>query len=63
MQPVRLIKDVDGNVLTGPRCVIGRFKEFFEKLMSEENVRKRDAQHISAVFVSTHRKVSEQAAA
>lgn len=34
-----MIKDKDGNVLIGVRSVMGRWKEYFEELMNEENER------------------------
>ena len=36
---MRVIKDRDGNVLTDARSVTGRWKEYFEELMNEENER------------------------
>ncbi|XP_016106680.1 uncharacterized protein [Sinocyclocheilus grahami] len=41
VQQVRVIKDRDGNVLTGDRRVRERWKEYFEELMNEENDRER----------------------
>ena len=39
VQQVRAIKDADGEVLTNEESVLRRWKEYFEKLMNEENVR------------------------
>ncbi|XP_061692833.1 uncharacterized protein LOC133509626 [Syngnathoides biaculeatus] len=39
VQQVRVIKDIDGNVLTGASSVLNRWREYFEKLMNEENER------------------------
>ncbi|XP_061661528.1 uncharacterized protein LOC133492816 [Syngnathoides biaculeatus] len=39
VQQVRVIKDRDGNVLTGASSVLNRWKKYFEKLMNEENER------------------------
>ena len=41
MQQDRMIKDRDGNLLTDARSVTGRWKEFFEELMNEENERQQ----------------------
>ncbi|KAF3698958.1 hypothetical protein EXN66_Car014645 [Channa argus] len=37
VEQVSVIKDKDGNVLTGARSVMGRWKENFEELMNEKN--------------------------
>ena len=37
VQQARMIKDRDGNVVTGTINVMGRCKEYFEQLMNEEN--------------------------
>ena len=39
VEKARVIKDRDGNVLTGARSVTGRWKEYFEELMNGENER------------------------
>ena len=49
VQQVRVIKDRDGNVLTGARSVIGRWKEYFEELMNEENERERRVEELTIV--------------
>ena len=36
-QQARVFKDKGGNVLTGARRVKGRWKEYFEELMNDEN--------------------------
>ena len=41
VQQVRVVKDRDGNVLTGACSVMGRWKEYFEELMNEENEKSR----------------------
>ncbi|XP_051784793.1 uncharacterized protein LOC127528352 [Erpetoichthys calabaricus] len=37
VQQVRVIKDKDGNILTNEESVLSRWKEYFERLMNEEN--------------------------
>ncbi|KAF7655893.1 hypothetical protein LDENG_00048720, partial [Lucifuga dentata] len=49
VQQVRVIKDRDGNVLTGARSVMGRWKEYFEELMNEENERERRVEEVTVV--------------
>ncbi|KAK2917518.1 hypothetical protein Q8A73_004265 [Channa argus] len=49
MQQVSVIKDKDGNVLTGARSVMGRWKEYFEELMNEENERERRVEEVTGV--------------
>ena len=39
VQHARVIKDRDGNILTDARSVTGRWKDYFEGLMNEENER------------------------
>ncbi|XP_051783710.1 uncharacterized protein LOC127527824 [Erpetoichthys calabaricus] len=39
VQQVRVIKDKDGNVLKSEESVLSRWKEYFERLMNEENER------------------------
>ncbi|KAF7650580.1 hypothetical protein LDENG_00123490, partial [Lucifuga dentata] len=39
----------DGNVLTGARSVMGRWKEYFEELMNEENERERRVEEVTVV--------------
>ncbi|KAK4294257.1 hypothetical protein Pmani_033112 [Petrolisthes manimaculis] len=41
VQHVKMIKDVDGNILTSEESVLRRWKEYFEQLMNIENVRER----------------------
>ncbi|XP_065662746.1 uncharacterized protein LOC136085373 [Hydra vulgaris] len=40
VQQVRMIKEKDGNVLSSEESVLGRWKEYFEELMNQENDRK-----------------------
>ena len=40
VQPMRVIKDENGNVMVNLEVVLKRWKEYFEKLMNEENNRK-----------------------
>ena len=40
VQHVRVIKDENGNVIVNSEAVLKRWKEYFEKLMNEENNRK-----------------------
>ncbi|KAK2890506.1 hypothetical protein Q8A73_018806 [Channa argus] len=49
VQQVRVIKDKDGNVLTGASSVMGRWKEYFEELMNEENERERRVEEVTVV--------------
>ena len=37
VQHVRVIKDENGNVMVNSEAVLKRWKEYFEKLMNEEN--------------------------
>ena len=39
VQHVRVIKDENGNVMVNSEAVLKRWKEYFEKLMNEENNR------------------------
>ena len=39
VQHVRVIKDESGNVMVNSEAVLKRWKEYFEKLMNEENNR------------------------
>ena len=39
VQQVRVIKDENGNVMVNSEAVLKRWKEYFEKLMNEENNR------------------------
>ena len=39
VQHVRVIKDENGNVIVNSEAVLRRWKEYFEKLMNEENDR------------------------
>ena len=39
VQHVRVIKDENGNVMVDSEAVLKRWKEYFEKLMNEENNR------------------------
>ena len=50
VQQVRVIKDADGNVLTRTEAVLGRWKDYFERLMSEENERKRRTEEMAKVW-------------
>ena len=37
VQPVRVIKEENGNVMVNSEAMLKRWKEYFEKLMNEEN--------------------------
>ena len=39
VQHVRVIKDKNGNVIVNSEAVLKRWKEYFEKLINEENSR------------------------
>ena len=49
VQQARVIKDRNGHVLTGPSSVVGRWKEYFEELMNEENERERRVDEVAVV--------------
>ena len=49
MQQVWVIKDRNGNVLTHVRSVTGRWKDYFEELMNEENERERRVEEMTVV--------------
>ena len=44
-----MIKDRDGNVLTGASSVMGRWKEYFEELMNEDNEREQRVEEVTVV--------------
>ena len=50
VQQVRVIRDADGNVLTRTEAVLGRWKEYFERLMNEENGRKTRTEETAKVW-------------
>ncbi|KAK3511060.1 hypothetical protein QTP70_030099, partial [Hemibagrus guttatus] len=49
VQQVRVIKDRDGRVLTSGDSVQGRWKEYFEELMNEENEREKRVEGVNSV--------------
>ena len=49
VQQARVIKDRNRHVLTGPSSVVGRWKEYFEELMNEENERERRVDKVAVV--------------
>ncbi|XP_051784813.1 uncharacterized protein LOC127528357 [Erpetoichthys calabaricus] len=49
VQQVRMIKDKDGNVLTSEESVLSRWKEYFERLMNEENHREKRLDDVEIV--------------
>ena len=49
MQQARVIKDRNRHVLTGPSSVVGRWKEYFEELMNEENEREKRVDEVAVV--------------
>ncbi|KAK3570071.1 hypothetical protein QTP86_010237 [Hemibagrus guttatus] len=49
VQQVRVIKDRDGRVLTSEESVQRRWKEYFEKLMNEENEREKRVEGVNSV--------------
>ncbi|KAK3541601.1 hypothetical protein QTP86_033084, partial [Hemibagrus guttatus] len=49
VQQVRVIKDRDGRVLTSEESVQRRWKEYFEKLMNEENEREKTVEGVNSV--------------
>ena len=44
VQHARVIKDENGNVMVNSKAVLKRWKEYFEKLMNEENKRPQKAE-------------------
>lgn len=42
-----MIKKMDGNVLTGAKYVMGRWKQYFEELMNEGNERECRVEEVS----------------
>ena len=49
VQHVRVIKDQNGNVMVNSEAVLKRWKEYFEKLMNEENNRDPRAEEAEVV--------------
>ncbi|XP_061629993.1 uncharacterized protein LOC133478218 [Phyllopteryx taeniolatus] len=49
VQLVMVIKDRDGNMLTGASSVLARWEEYFEELMNEENEREGRVEEASVV--------------
>ena len=43
------MKDRDGNVVTDDRSLTGRWKEYFEELMNEENGREQRVEEVTVV--------------
>ena len=49
VQHVRVIKDENGNIMVNSEAVLKRWKEYFEKLMNEENNRDSRAEEPEVV--------------
>ena len=49
IQHVRVIKDENGNVMVNSEAVLKRWKQYFEKLMNEENNRDRRTEEAEVV--------------
>ena len=49
VQHVRVIKDKNGNVMVNSEAVLTRWKEYFEKLMNEENNRESSTEEAEVV--------------
>ena len=49
VQHVRVIKDENGNVMVNSEAVLKRWKEYFEKLMNEENNRDPGAEEAEVI--------------
>uniref|UniRef100_A0A096MBE1 Uncharacterized protein n=1 Tax=Poecilia formosa TaxID=48698 RepID=A0A096MBE1_POEFO len=49
VQQVRVIKNQDGTLLTDAKSVVRRWKEYFEKLMNEENEREQRGEEAAPV--------------
>ncbi|KAK3572295.1 hypothetical protein QTP86_030253, partial [Hemibagrus guttatus] len=49
VQQVRVIKDIDGRVLTSEESVQRRWKEYFEELMNGENEREKRVEGVNSV--------------
>ena len=47
MHQARVIQDRDGNVLIDARSETGRWKEYFEELMNEENEREQRVEEVT----------------
>ena len=49
IQHMRVIKDENGNVMVSSEAVLKRWKEYFEKLMNEENNRDPTTEEVEVV--------------
>ena len=49
VQHVRVIKNENGNVMVNSEAVLKRWKEYFEKLMNEENNKEPRTEEVKAV--------------
>ena len=54
VQHVRVIKDENGNVMVNSEAVSKRWKEYFEKLMNEENDREPRTKEVEVVNEEVH---------
>ncbi|XP_051779618.1 uncharacterized protein LOC127526820 [Erpetoichthys calabaricus] len=60
VQQVRVIKDKDGNILASEDSVLSRWKEYFERLMNEENERERRLDDVEIVNQEVQRISKEE---
>ena len=49
VQDVRVMKDENGNVMISSEAVLNRWKEYFEKLINEENDREQRTEEVEVV--------------
>ena len=49
MQHVRMVKDMDGHVLTSEGSVLRRWRQYFKELLNEENERERRVDKVETV--------------
>ncbi|XP_061647396.1 uncharacterized protein LOC133486382 [Phyllopteryx taeniolatus] len=60
VQHVRVVKDRDGNMLTGASSVLDRWKEYFKELMNEETERSVVDQEVAMISKGEVRKASKR---
>ena len=49
VQDVRVMKDENGNVMISSEAVLNKWKEYFEKLINEENDREQRTEEVEVV--------------
>ena len=60
VQHVKMIKDVDGNVMTSEEKILQRWKEYFEDLMNIENARDRRLEEVDELNQEVQRISGEE---